>query len=134
MASAVAAEVAKLDGHADAVSSYDLAAGRIPDTPRMRRILNNYHPKRSGDVYVVFEPHRFINDMDGLKVAETHGSPWAHDTFVPILFAGPGIRPRVVHRPVAPTAIAGTLAAYLGIKPPSGAVGEVLVEILEARR
>ncbi|MDH3744351.1 MAG: alkaline phosphatase family protein [Acidobacteriota bacterium] len=131
VASAVAAEVAKLDGVSAAVSSYDLAAGRVPDTPQMRSVLNNYHPKRSGDIFVVFEPHRFVGDMDGLRVASMHGSPWAYDTFVPIFFAGPGIRPRVVHRKVAPTAIAGTLAAYLGIKAPSGAHGDLLVEVLE---
>jgi predicted AlkP superfamily pyrophosphatase or phosphodiesterase len=131
VASAVAAEVVKLDGVSAAVSSYDLAAGRVPHTPQMRSILNNYHPKRSGDVFVVFEPHRFINDFDGLTVAATHGSPWSYDTFVPILFAGPGIRPRVVHRPVAPTGVASTLAAYLGFKAPSGALGDVLVEVLE---
>ncbi len=130
VASAVAAEVTRLDGVSAAVSSYDLAAGRAPDTPQMRSILNNYHPKRSGDVFVVFEPHRFINETDGLRAAATHGSPWNYDTFVPILFAGPGIRPGVVHRPVAPTGIASTLAAYLGFKAPSGALGDVLVEVL----
>ena len=130
VASAVASEVEKLDGVSAAVSSYDLAEGRVPDTPQVRSILNNYHPKRSGDVFVVFESHRFINDMDGLVVAATHGSPWAYDTFVPIFFAGPGIRSQVVHRRVAPTGVASTLSAYLGLKAPSGALGDVLVEVL----
>ncbi len=79
---------------------------------------------------MVFEPHRFIGDMDGLSVAAHHGSPWSYDTFVPILFAGPGIEPQVVHRPVAPTGIASTLSAYLGLKSPSGALDDVLVEVL----
>ena len=130
VASAVAVEVGKLDGVSVAVSSYDLALGRVPDTSQVRSILNNYHPQRSGDIFVVFEPHRFINDLDGLKVASTHGSPWSYDTFVPIVFAGPGIAHQTVHRSVAPTAIAGTLAAFLGFKAPSGAVGDVLVEVL----
>jgi predicted AlkP superfamily pyrophosphatase or phosphodiesterase len=69
--------------------------------------------------------------MDGLSVAATHGSPWSYDTFVPILFAGPGIRAQTSHRSVEPTAIASTLAAYFGFKPPSGAQGDVLVEVLE---
>ena len=131
VASAVAAEIVKLDGVSAAVSGYDLAAGQVPKTPQMGSILNNYHPKRSGDIFVVFEPHRFINDMDELVVAATHGSPWSYDTFVPILFAGPGIRPQVVHRSVAPTGVASTLAAYLGFKAPSGALGDVLEEVLE---
>ena len=32
--------------------------------------------------------------------------------------------------PVAPTGIASTLAAYLGMKPPSGELGDVLAEVL----
>ena len=130
VASAVAAELLKLDGVSAAVSSYDLAIGRVANTSLMRSILNNYHPKRSGDIFVVFEPHRFINEFDGLAVASTHGSPWSYDTYVPILFAGPGVESQVIHRPVAPTGIASTLAAYLGFKKPSGAVGDVLVEVL----
>ena len=38
--------------------------------------------------------------------------------------------PQVVHRPVAPNGVASTLAAYLGFKPPSRALGDVLVEVL----
>lgn len=130
VAAAVADEVVKLDGVSAAISSYDLATGRVADTQQTRSILNNYHPKRSGDVFVVFEPHRFISDMDGLSVAATHGSPWRYDTFVPIVFAGPGIAPQKIHRLVEPTTIASTLAAFLGFKPPSGAAGDVLEEVL----
>jgi hypothetical protein len=41
----------------------------------MRAILRNFHAKRSGDIYVVFEPNVFINDFESLTVASTHGSP-----------------------------------------------------------
>ena len=96
----------------------------------MRSILRNFHPKRSGDIFLVFEPNIFINDFDGLEVASTHGSPWRYDTFVPVMFAGAGIQPQVVSRPVTPYDIAPTLAARLGVKPPSAAVGHPLVEVL----
>ena len=59
------------------------------------------------------DPYRFINDFDGAVMAATHGSPWSYDTFGPILFAGPSLRPQVAHRPASPTAVASTLAAYL---------------------
>lgn len=36
---------------------------------------------------------------------------------------------RVISRRVSPTDIAGTLAAYIGVKPPSGAIGVVLEEV-----
>ena len=130
---AVAAELSKFEGVALAVSSTALAKGELPDTPLTRSILHNYHPKRSGDIFVVFEPHWFINDFDGLVVATTHGSPWTYDTFVPMIFAGPGIQPLQVHREVQTIDLAPTLAAILGIKPPSGSRGNVLVEVLQGR-
>ena len=88
----------------------------------MRAILHNFHPKRSGDIFVVFEPYVFINDFDGLTVASTHGSPWRYDTFVPVMFAGADLEARTVSRPVTPYDVAPTLANYLGVKPPSGSI------------
>jgi hypothetical protein len=114
------------------VSASALRSGGLPDTLLMRSILRNFHPKRSGDVILVFEPNVFINDFDGLSVASTHGSPWRYDTFVPVMFAGDGLEPRTLSRPVTPYDIAPTLAARLGVKPPSGAIGEPLPEVLGA--
>ena len=78
---------------------------------------------------MVFEPHWFINDFDGLKVAATHGSPWRYDTFVPIIFAGNGLKPMKVYRRVDTVGVASTLAALIGTKPPSAAAGGVLSEV-----
>ena len=130
---AVAWELSKFEGVALAVSSTALAEGGVPDTPLTRSILRNHHPKRSGDIFVVFEPHWFINDFDGLTVATTHGSPWRYDTFVPLIFAGAGVQPQRVHRQVQTVDVAPTLAAFLGIKPPSGSRGSVLVEVLRGQ-
>jgi len=130
---AVAEEIGRFPGVALAVSSVALSRGETPDTPLYRAVLDNHHPKRSGDVFVVFEPHWFINDFDGLVVATTHGSPWRYDTFVPVIFAGPGIAPGTVHREIRTVDVAPTVAAYLGIKPPSGSVGQVLTEVVVGR-
>lgn len=130
---AVAAELTRFDGVALAVSSSALSVGRVPDTPLIQSILRNYNPNRSGDVYVVFEPNRFINDFGKLKVAATHGSPWRYDTFVPVIFAGYGLKPHKVYRRVNTVDVATTLAALLGTKPPSGAAGQVLGEVLGQR-
>ncbi len=128
---AVAEELLKFDGVAYAVSSTALRADNLPNTLMTRSILHNFHPKRSGDIYLVFEPNVFINDFDGLIVASTHGSPWRYDTFVPVIFAGAGLRAVTVSRPVTPYDIAPTLAAYLSVKPPSGAIGMPLPEVLK---
>ncbi len=130
---AIADELMKLDGVHLALSSEALRSGAFPEMPLVRKILNNFSPKRSGDIFIVFEPQRFIGDMDGLTVASGHGSPWSYDTFVPIFVAGAGIAPRKVYRRVAPNDIAPTLSAIVGAKPPSGSVGELLIEVLEGR-
>ena len=127
---AVAEELMKFDGVAYAVSSTALRTDNLPNTLMTRSILHNFHPKRSGDIYLVFEPNVFINDFDGLIVASTHGSPWRYDTFVPVIFAGAGLPAVTVSRTVTPYDIAPTLAAYLGVKPPSGAIGMPLQEVL----
>ena len=128
---AVAAELLKFQGVAYAVSSTALRTAKLPDTLLMRAILRNFHPKRSGDIYLVFEPNVFINDFDGMIVASTHGSPWRYDTFVPVIFAGAGLKPARVERPITPYDIAPTLATYLNVKPPSGSIGIPLSEVFE---
>ncbi len=92
--------------------------------------MNNFNSKRSGDVFVVFEPNWFINDFDGLTVAATHGSPWQYDISVPIVFAGFGLSSVTVDRKVHTVDIAPTLAAMCEIKAPSGSVGVPLLEVL----
>ena len=119
----------KLDGVALALSSEALRIGAFPDMPLVRKILNNFNLKRSGDIFVVFEPHWFINDFDGLTVASTHGSPWNYDTHVPVIFLGPGIPAGVIHRRVQPADVAPTLAALLGMSPPASSQGSVLPEV-----
>jgi predicted AlkP superfamily pyrophosphatase or phosphodiesterase len=128
---AVVEELSKFSGISLAVSSSALRRGKVPDTQLHRLVLNNFHAKRSGDIYIVFEPNWFINDFDGLTVAATHGSPWQYDTYVPIVFAGSGLTAKTVDRRVQTIDIAPTLSAYLGIKPPSGSQGNPLKEVLE---
>ncbi len=107
-----------------------MRTGSLPDNELARAVRRNFHPKRSGDIYLVFEPNVFINALDGMAVAAAHGSPWQYDTFVPVIFAGAGLEPRRVSRPVAPYDIAATLAVYLGIVPPPKCIGEALPEVL----
>ncbi|MCJ7755422.1 MAG: alkaline phosphatase family protein [Thermoanaerobaculales bacterium] len=130
---AIAEELMAVDGIAYAVPSSALLHGGIPDAPMVRSVLANFHPARSGDIFVVFEPQVFINDFDGLTVAATHGSPWRYDTYVPIIFAGAGVRAQHIFRRVETVDVAPTLAAAVGTKPPSGATGSVLVEVVSGR-
>ena len=128
---AIVSELQKFRGVAYAVSSSALQSGSLPDTRMVRSIRRNFHNKRSGDIYLVFEANVFINDFDGLTVASTHGSPWRYDSFVPVMFAGADLPAATVNRPVTPYDIAPTLAAVLGVKAPSGSIGKPLVEVLK---
>lgn len=130
---AVAEELTKFKGVAMAVSSTALMEGRISETDITRSILNNHNAKRSGDVFVVFEPHHFINDFDGLEVSCTHGSPWRYDTFVPLVFVSPRLKPQQIYREVQTIDVATTLSAIIGAKPPSGASGKILPEAIGSR-
>jgi len=128
---AVADELNRFDGIAVAVSSSALREGKVPDFPLIQSVLRNFSPTRSGDIFIVFEPNRFINDFDGLTVASTHGSPWRYDTYVPLIFMGAGMPSQRIARRVETVDIALTLALLIGAKPPSGSVGVPLQEVLQ---
>lgn len=127
----VANEIMKFKGVNNAVSSTALMEGRVANTEDMRLILNSHNVKRSGDIFILFEPNWFINDFEGLTVACTHGSLWNYDTFVPVIFAGANLKPQRVYRKIETVDVARTLSAYVNVKPPSGANGEILEEVLE---
>ena len=126
----LAAELRKEKGIADAIASADLLEGNLSQTPLNTAVLRNYNPKRSGEIYLVFEPYWFINDFDGLTVATTHGSPWKYDQHVPVIFIGSGLEAAKIYRRVETVDVATTLSHYLSIKVPSGASGTPLKEVL----
>ena len=129
---AVATQLQTIPGIAQAVTRSDLLRGAIPDTPLMQRVQRAFHPQRSGNVVIVQEQYWFLHSQT--QLAAMHGSPYAYDTHVPIIFAGGGITPQIVSRTVAPADIAPTLSALLGIIPPSGSTGTPLAEVLETEK
>jgi hypothetical protein len=128
---AVAAEMMKFEGVSLAISTTALMNGNVADTDINRLILNSHNPRRSGDVFVVFEPHWFVNDFDGLNVAVTHGSPWRYDTYVPVIFAGAGLKSQRVYREIETVDVASTLSEFIGANRPSGARGQALPEVMQ---
>lgn len=130
VAAAIAEALTAVDGVALAA-----ATGSLDDTnghPLLPQIRNNQHSSRSGDIYIAQEPYWFLFEKGPIKVM--HGSPWRYDTHVPIVFAGPGIEARQVHRLVHPADVAPTIAALLGMNPPASAQGSVLPEVSRSRR
>ena len=127
----IAEELMKVDGIALAVSSSDLRSGRLPEAPIIQQVRRNFHPKRSGDVYVVQEPYWFLYSDESIPLCTMHGAPWRYDTYVPIIFAGVDVVPQRISRLVHPVDIVSTLSAWLGVKPPAGAIGHPLPETLK---
>ncbi|HSW46466.1 MAG TPA: alkaline phosphatase family protein [Phycisphaerae bacterium] len=128
---AAAEEVFKVPGFAMAVPRTDMLAGRITDTPITRRMQRSFHPTRSGHVIVIPSQHWYLYPEPDAHAA-MHGTPYAYDTFVPIFVAGGGLRPGTIRRPVQPEDLASTVAAVLGLAPPSGNTGTPLAEVVEA--
>lgn len=122
---ALAAEFMQMPGFSAAFSRSDLLAGILPDTDRVKMAAHSIHPNRSGHVILVQDPFWYLSsDPEGN--AATHGSPYAYDTHIPVVIAGPGItRQRVITR-VDPRGLAATVCKYLGIASPSDATGQIL--------
>jgi predicted AlkP superfamily pyrophosphatase or phosphodiesterase len=127
VASAIASELAKRPGVGGAISSLDEAVGAAKGVAAAVR--HNYHPTRSGDIYIFQKPYWFMFDRGA--VAAMHGSPWSYDNHVPIIFSGMNIKAARVDRLVHPVDVAPTLSAVLGISPPAAAMGDVLPEVLK---
>ncbi|MBZ0189140.1 MAG: alkaline phosphatase family protein [Candidatus Obscuribacterales bacterium] len=114
-----------------AIGRRDILKGNFPSSlPHVAAVINSFQPQRSGDVQLILQQHVVTKGKDWQEKPCTHGSVWTYDTYVPVMVAGPGVPAKVVNKRVAPYDIAPTIAVFLGIKPPSGAIGEPLIEAL----
>jgi len=104
-----------------------IVSGRMPRDPIARRVQNGFNRERSGDVWLVTKPLSFF-DEGGLPT--THGSAYNYDTHVPVIMVGAGLRAGRYNADCTPSDIAPTIAALLGVEPPSNRTGRVLVEAL----
>ena len=73
-----------------------------------------YFPGRTGQLLIVPREGDFITRPDP-DVAYMHGSPWAYDVSIPLMFAGPAVRTGVYSMPAVQQDVAPTLAAALGV-------------------
>src|ERR1051325_2652829 len=84
-----------------------------------------YFPGRTGQLLIVPREGDFITRPDP-DVAYMHGSPWAYDVEIPLMFVGPAVKAGVYSMPAVQQDVAPTLAAALGVAMPPTATGEVL--------
>lgn len=98
-------------------------------------IRNGYHPKESGDVVCILESGYLAksSDTENARKGTSHGSPFAYDTHVPLLFYGFGIPKMELFRTIEITDIAPTIAHILNISFAHVTTGNPIVELLEKR-
>jgi len=91
-------------------------------------ILNGYNPIRSGDVTTELRADYFF-DLGSGNDRTTHGTAYAYDTHVPLLFYGWGIPAQEINSPVFTIDIAATIANLLKINEPSANMGIPLIKV-----
>ncbi len=101
-----------------------------PFAPELRRGI---HPRRSGDIIFQLDPAWHSEDKFFGKGGATHGSSYAYDTHVPLLWYGWNVQPGTSYAPINITDIAPTLAAMLHIMEPNGNQGTIIQDLLKGR-
>ncbi|WP_333876574.1 alkaline phosphatase PafA [Flavobacterium sp.] len=92
----------------------------------LKFIFKGYDPTQNGDLYFVYKP----GFVEYSATGATHGSPYAYDTNVPLIFYGWHIKKGESHQKKVITQIAPTLAQKLKVTLPNGTDSEVLEEVL----
>ena len=108
---------------ADDAFTYEEAAD--PETrsrPYLEAFQNNFVPDRAPDVFILYKENYFFSS--GIPV--DHGTPYAYDTQVPLIFLVPGLAGRVIGDRVRSIDVAPTIATILGIDPPADVDGRPL--------
>jgi hypothetical protein len=120
------------------VSCQGKRAPAPPETPapseRERNVemfARSYVPGRSGQIFVVAEKGDFFLSRPDDVYRYMHGGPWEYDVEIPMLFHGePFIQKGDYPGPAHQQDVAPTLAAVLGLPPPTTMTGRVLAQAL----
>lgn len=114
----------KLEGIRGFYSFDKLQESPLPYSVK-EKMINGFYPNRSGDIAVLLQPNWMSHGQRGT----THGSPYSHDTHIPFLFYGKGVKPTSSSSPYKIVDIAPTLSYLLGILQPNGCIGHPIKEL-----
>lgn len=115
----------QFEGVADVYDLENMANENI-DAGLKQAISNGVFPERSGDLYVMYEPHWF----EGYSKGTTHGSIYPYDTHIPLVWFGWKVKHGEDFSDVHMTDIAPTISSLLHIQEPSGNVGKVIQSVI----
>jgi Type I phosphodiesterase / nucleotide pyrophosphatase len=91
----------------------------------LEMFARGYFPGRTGQLVLVPREGDVITRNDP-NVPFMHGTPWPYDVSIPLMFAGPAVKPGDYATPAVQQDVAPTVAAALGVHMPPTSSGEVL--------
>jgi hypothetical protein len=112
-------------GIAAAYTREELETGARAGAPYFDAMRRTWHRDLSADIQIALKPYWLFTSGSSMT---SHGSPHPYDTNVPLAFYGPAwVKPARVDRRVEVADLAPTLAAILGVPPPSASEGKALL-------
>lgn len=119
----------KQEGVAFVIDIANVRNSTIPEIYK-EKIINGYHPERSGVIQIVLEP-AWYSGSSARATGATHGTMNPADTHIPMVFMGWGIKQGKTNKPYNMTDIAPTITGLLRIQEPNGNIGKAVVEALK---
>ncbi|MDA1336666.1 MAG: alkaline phosphatase family protein [Bacteroidetes bacterium] len=110
-----------------AVTGEDLITGNTAGDEVIDRLHMGWSPVSSGDVMIVTKPGWIQYSRSGT----THGSPFAYDTHVPLLFYGWHVDSGITYERTYIRDIAPTIAALIHSPMPNACTGRPIPELFE---
>jgi predicted AlkP superfamily pyrophosphatase or phosphodiesterase len=123
----VATRIRKLPYIADAFTRDELQSGSAEGRPYYEQFHNSFEPLRGPDIYLRFQEYMLVGKS---KFGTSHGTPYAYDTNVPIVFLSRISSAGTSDERVKTVDIAPTLARLLGVVPPKELDGQPLERAL----
>lgn len=93
----------------------------------LQTLQNGYNQKLSGDILFVPNPATISRS----KTGTTHGSGYAYDTHVPLIFYGVNISSGSSNHYYPIIDITPTISSFLNISEPNGSTGKPILEVLK---
>jgi len=119
----------KQDGIAFVVDLSNVQNATIPQVYK-EKIINGYHPERSGVIQIVLEP-AWYSGSSPRSTGATHGTMNPADVHIPMVFMGWGIKQGESNQSYNMTDIAPTISGILRIQEPNGNIGKAVNEAIK---
>ncbi len=119
----------KQEGVAFVVDIPNAQNATIPEVYK-EKIINGYHPERSGVIQIILEP-AWYSGSSPRSTGATHGTMNPADVHIPMVFMGWGIKQGKTNNSYNMTDIAPTISGILRIQEPNGNIGKAVNEAIK---